>query len=95
MENKERNKRIVATEIAKEEFLKKTETAKEEFLRRLTDLGLSAKHVAETLTEMSCAIMEELEHRAEDIKLSAVVNDNGVIIRTPHRGAFGAYPYES
>ena len=67
MENKERNKRIV-----------ETETAKEDFLKKLAALELSASSVVELLTDMRHAIITTIAHRANEIKLSDIVDRNVV-----------------
>ena len=78
MKDKERNKQIVETEIAKEEFLRKTETAKEEFLKKLAALELSASSVVDLLADMRHAIITTIAHRANEIKLSDIVDRNVV-----------------
>ena len=80
MENKERNKQIVETEIAKEEFLKK-----------LADLDLTTSHVINLLDHMRHEVWRSTEDCAKGMKFSDILSRKVV---SADEGAYGKYPYE-
>ena len=65
MENKEKNKQIVETEIAKDEFL-----------RKLADLDLTTSHVINLLDHMRHAVRRSTEDYADEMKFSVILSRN-------------------